>query len=353
MSNRVDALVRFSSLLLAAPAVTVLGAGAAQAQAGPKLVVAEPLKDMGVQPKGAKIEWSFAVRNGGDADLVIASAEPNCGCTVAAFDKVIGPGKTGKVTLRLDTSAFAGPISKYVTLRTNDPSAPAARVTVSAIVKPYVDAYPAGFVRFNTLQRDTDKQAVTLYSEDAEPFEILSVTSPVPWIRVEKRKLAAGEAVAGVGRAGQAQYRIEVTVGGPGAKVGPIAEKIRIATNSKHQPEYLLSVSGVIRPDFRVEPTAINFGEVAASDTAATRTILLRSNDLAKPDGFAVTKAVSDIAGVTAMVKPTDKSGEYQVTLQVGRTAAPGAFSGSVKVHTNDPLTPVVTVPVKGTAKGS
>lgn len=340
MSKRFHLALIASSILIA-PA-------AAQAQ---RLAVAEPVRDMGIQPKGATIEVRFAVKNTGNADLIITAATPSCGCTVAEFDKIIAPGKTGRVTVRVDTAAFAGPISKSVTLATNDPAAGDARLTVNAVIKPYVEAYPAGFVRFNMLQRDTQTQSVTLYSEDAEPFAIKSATAPVPWIKMTTRKLGASEAVAGVGRAGQAQYRVEVTIDGRAAKIGPIAEKIRIVTSSKQQPEYLLSVSGVIRPDYRVEPTAIGFGEVAAADAAAARTITLRSNDLKAPEGFAVTRAASDVAGLSASIKPTANRGEFAVTVQVGRAMPAGAFSGNVTITTNDPVKPVVTVPVKGTVR--
>jgi hypothetical protein len=50
-----------------------------------------------------------------------------------------------------------------------------------------------------------------------------------------------------LGREGQNQYRIEITVDGDQAPVGPLAEKIHVVTNSKHQPDYWLSVSGIVR----------------------------------------------------------------------------------------------------------
>ena len=63
-------------------------------------------------------------------------------------------------------SAFAGPIAKTVTLETNDPVTPTAQLTIHAIVKPYVEAFPAGFVRFNMLQGDAERRPSTLYSEE-------------------------------------------------------------------------------------------------------------------------------------------------------------------------------------------
>jgi Protein of unknown function (DUF1573) len=327
-------------------------ATAKSAEKAPRMSVVEPVKDFGTIPRGDKLDWSFLVKNTGDTDLQITAARPSCGCTVADFDKVIKPGQTGKVTAHIDTSNFAGPIAKMVTIDTNDPSTPSAQLTIHAVVKPYVEANPAGFVRFNMLQGETDVQTVTLYSEENEPFEIVRVESPQPWIKVDYKKIEdPAQILPAVGRPGQAQYRVNITAGGNDAKLGPLAEKVHIFTNSKHSPDYSLSVSGVIRPTFRVEPSGVNFGEVTPADSAATRSVVLRSNNLKSPETFIVSKVESTVPGVTADVKPTQNKGEYEVTLQVAPTAKAGDVDGKVTIYTNDKVNPVVTVPVKGTIK--
>src|SRR5206468_10530624 len=121
--------------------------------------------------------------------------------------------------------------------------------------------------------------------------------------------------------------------------------------NSKHQPEYLVSVSGVVRPPLRVEPSALNFGEVTPSDVAATRVVMLRSNNMKTPESFIVSKAESSNSAVVTSVKPSANKGEYEVTLQIAKDAKPGDLDGSVKIFTNDKVIPVVTVPLKATIK--
>ena len=352
MSKRLFSTLLVLSVALMAPFAVAQEKASTDSAKGPRLSLTEPIKDFGTVPKGQKLDWSFEVRNTGVTDLEILAAKPACGCTVADFDKVIKPGQSGKVTAHVDTTNFAGPIAKAVTLETNDASNPNAQLTITAIVKPYVDAYPAGFVRFNVLQGDVDKQSVTLYSEDEAPFEILKIESPQDWIKVDYQKVE-GEEIQKVGRAGQNQYKLNVTLGGPEVRVGPLAEKVHIVTNSKYQPDYWVSISGVVRPTIRIEPTTVNFGEVAPSDTAATRVIVLRSNDLKMPERLVIDKAESGVAGVTAAVKPTDKKGEFEVTLQVAKDAKPGVLEGSVLVHTNDAIRPVITIPVRGTVKAA
>jgi hypothetical protein len=352
MSKRLFSTLLVLSLALTAPFAVAQEKASTDAAKGPHLSLTEPIKDFGTVPKGQKLDWSFVVHNTGTTDLEILAAKPACGCTVADFDKIIKPGQTGKVTAHVDTTNFAGPIAKAVTLETNDAGTPNAQLTITAIVKPYVDAYPAGFVRFNMLQGDVDKQSLTIFSEDETPFDIIKVESPQDWIKVDYKK-AEGSDVQKIGRAGQNQYKVDITLGGPDVRVGPLAEKIHVVTNSKFQPDYWVSVSGVIRPTFRVDPTAVNFGDVAPTDTGATRVIMLRSNDLKTPERFVVSKAESGVAGVTAAIKPTDKKGEFELTLQVAKDAKPGVLDGNVLVHTNDTVKPLVTIPVKGTVKAA
>jgi hypothetical protein len=327
-------------------------ATAASEEKTPRLTIVEPVKEYGEVPKGDKLDWAFVIKNTGSSDLQIIAAKPGCGCTVADYDKVIKPGETGKVTAHVDTTNFSGPIAKTVTLETNDPSSPTSTLTIHAVVKPYVEAYPAGFVRFNQLQGDVATQSITLYSEEDDPFEIKDVQVPGDWVKVAYHKIEnETERVPNIGKPGQNQYKVDITVGGPDAKIGPMADKIRILTSSKHSPEYPISVTGVIRPTYRVEPTMLNFGEVAPTDAAATRSVLLHSNDLKTPEQFVVTKVESNVPGITTAFKPLAQKGDYEVTLQVAKDAKPGDIDGSVKIYTSDKLNPVVTVPVKGTVK--
>lgn len=328
-------------------------AAASQEEKAPRLTIVEPVKEYGTVPKGEKLDWSFEVKNTGNADLQIIAARPGCGCTVADFDKVIKPGQTGKVTAHVDTTAFAGPISKTVTLETNDPSTPTSQLTIHAVVQPFVEAYPAGYVRFNLLQGDTDSQTIMLYSDETEPFEITKIEVPGDWVKVTYDKVTnPADRVPGT-KPENNQYKLNIVAGGPDAKIGPIADKIHIVTNSKHQPDFWVSISGVVRPTFRVEPTVMNFGEVAPSDAAATRSVLLHSNDLKAPERFSVTKVESSTPSITTSYKEGVQKGDYEVTLQVAKDAKPGDIDGTVKIYTTDTITPIVTLPVKATVKAA
>jgi hypothetical protein len=121
---------------LAAVALGFAAAGPAAAVTGPALAVASPTIDVGTVHRGEKIEARFALRNDGAATLSIREARPACGCTVATFDREIAPGGAGEVHATVDTSRFSGPITKTVSVVTNDPSHPETTLTIKAVVAP-------------------------------------------------------------------------------------------------------------------------------------------------------------------------------------------------------------------------
>jgi len=171
-------------------------------------------------------------------------------------------------------------------------------------------------------------------------------------VKVRYAKIDAPSELVQAGKPGANQYKFDITLGGPAAQVGPLAEKVRIVTNSKHQADYLISVTGVVRPSISVTPSLVNFGEVAPSDPEASRLITVRSNDPKDAASFQLIKVESSLPAMfSAAMKATDKPGEYEVTLKVAKDAKAGDIDGSVRIYTSDKINPVVTLPVKGTIK--
>jgi hypothetical protein len=76
--------------------------------------------DFGIIKNGEKISIKFRCRNSGDKPLIIISARPGCGCTVADYTKgPILPGSEGLVTASFDSKRFSGEVHKYIEVSTN------------------------------------------------------------------------------------------------------------------------------------------------------------------------------------------------------------------------------------------
>lgn len=70
--------------------------------------------------EGDFAEYSFKFKNTGEGDLLIASANASCGCTVPDYPKgIIKPGEEGFVKVKFDSKGKVGVFEKTVNLTCN------------------------------------------------------------------------------------------------------------------------------------------------------------------------------------------------------------------------------------------
>ena len=332
----------FAILTLSAAAASAGLAAAQEAPAPqPKAVVVEAVKDVGLIAKGEKISHDFVIRNEGNADLEITSVKPACGCTVADYDKLIAPGASGRIHTEVETVSFAGPISKGVTVVTNDAANPRLQLTIKADVKPYIGVIP-GYARYIYVQGEEAASLVQMvWAETGEDFQVLSASSPYSYLKVAFREASEDERKPeGRGR----QWRVEMTLA-PDSPVGALKEFVVIKTNHDKQAEVQIPVTGFVRPTIAVTPPAIELGNLELKEPRRFNLALVNHGSAA----IEVTKVESDLSGVAGEVRPTEAGRRFQVQVTLPTGMPKGAFSGLVKIHTTSALKPVVEVPVRGT----
>ncbi|MGE5276738.1 MAG: DUF1573 domain-containing protein [Acidobacteriota bacterium] len=311
------------------------------AVAGPKIEVIPETKDAGTVAKGQMIESTFVVKNNGASDLIISDARPGCGCTVASFDKVIKPGAEGKVVSSVDTKNFSGPISKSILLVSNDPDRPQLNLFIKAVVKPFVDVMPTGYLRFSAVKGDSAAQDVVLVSEE-KTFKPTVAEMSQPYVKAEL--IPAGEKDKIAGRAGD-QYKLHVSVTGD-APEGLLNAPIRISTGVPQQPTLEIPVSGYIRSRVSVTPALVNFGNFTAGKDPITRNIIVTNNKPNMP--IKVTKAEVSVPGFLTDVVPTQEGVSYTVVVKASDKVKKGAIDGTVKLYTTDKERAVIELPLKG-----
>ena len=108
-----------------APGLTTASPNAAAANAKPEgpLPVAQFTKlehDFGTIAEGQVVEYTYALKNTGEAPLVIQEAKPSCGCTAPDWTKTpIPPGGTGFVKAKFDSGGKPGIQNKTITVMAN------------------------------------------------------------------------------------------------------------------------------------------------------------------------------------------------------------------------------------------
>lgn len=324
-------------LLAAAVATPVL----AETPAAPKAVIAEASKDVGTVPKGEVIKHTFLVKNAGTADLLITDVKPACGCTVSEYDRVIKPGAEGKITLSIETKAFQGSISKTALVLFNDPTTAQVTLNVQAFVKPFVETHPYGFFRIQALTGETATSDMILTSDDPA-FAPTKVEVPYKFLRATVTELAEKERLAGKGAK---QYKLALS-NASDAPEGLLTGYVKLQTGVKQQPELELSLSGYIKPTVTITPGQINFGNFDPKGEAVRRNIMVIDNVPQRPD-FSVTKAETNVPGISAAVVPVDK-GRVRVDLVVDEKIKKGVFEGELKIQTTDKAKGDVRIPIRG-----
>jgi hypothetical protein len=319
----------------------LLGATTLLAQAGPKAVPVEPIKDVGIVAKGDKVVHDFVIRNEGTAPLQITDVRASCGCTVVDFDKTIAPGQTGKVHAEIDTTTFNGPIAKGVTVFTNDPDHAQIELTLRAKIEPYIQAKP-GYARYITVQGEPKTGTIhqVIWSPDGTSFDVLKVESPYPYLTTSFREATPEERVPDVqGK----QWRIEMTLANE-APVGALADHVRITTNHPKQKLVTIPVSGFVRPVIAVTPNVAEFGKVELKEPLI-RTFNVR-NFATEP--IKITGAEGSLQGMKASIEPLQDGREYTVRVTLSPSMAKGPFNGKLLLRTDSQKKPTIEVDMHG-----
>jgi hypothetical protein len=85
-----------------------------------RIVFKEYEHHFGKVTEGEKISYIFRFDNTGTSNLVIASANTTCGCTVPNYStKPIPPGKSGNIEVVFNTSGRNGMQTKTITVKSN------------------------------------------------------------------------------------------------------------------------------------------------------------------------------------------------------------------------------------------
>ena len=91
----------------------------------PSIVFEETNFNIGKLEKGKAVDYEYVFRNDGSSDLIIRKITAACGCTATMLsDKIIPPGKTGKIKTTFNSAGQRGTQTKTITVISNDPKNP-------------------------------------------------------------------------------------------------------------------------------------------------------------------------------------------------------------------------------------
>ncbi len=230
------------ALLLVAAGFALTGWPGGAAPATPCLALPETSFDFGQVYEDKELTHTFVVRNPGRAPLKILEVDPDCACTVAAYDRRIPPGGQGHVTLGIKPYSVLHQFIKKTKVWVNDPAQPLVVFTLTGVVKPIIEIKPSHIIRFRgTLQENLQSQ-VRFISHLPTPWEIKAYRTNIPdkievTLRVEEPHRV---------------YVLEVR--NKSREVGHYAGRIDLATTSPKRPRLIVRVFADLYPPSAVTP---------------------------------------------------------------------------------------------------
>jgi Protein of unknown function (DUF1573) len=315
--------------LVAAPA-TPAGAGNSPA---PQITFATPVYNFGKLASGALVKYSFVFTNTGDALLVVSNVQPSCGCTTAEpWSKEVDPGKIGIIPIQFSSGALSGPVTKAVTVTSNDKTHPWVRLQITGTLWKAIDVSPQYAVL--NVQPESASNATTVLRIVNNLDQPLSLSQP----ECNNRAFSAELKTNQPGK----EFQLTVTAVPP---VSPTNTQglITLKTSSTNIPILNIMAVAMLQPAVVVYPPRVTLpaGPLA---TIMTTVITIRYNGT---NYLSLSNAVVNAEGVQAQINDTEPGHGFAVNL-----AFPKGFEAAsvdnlaLTVNSSHPQFPRITVPI-------
>ena len=297
----------------------------------PGIEFVTPVFDFGRVKGGSVVKTEYVFTNPGNGTLEITAVRPSCGCTTSGeYDKIVPPGKTGKIPIELNTGKYNGRVTKTVTIETNcTGERHMLTLTIQGEVWQPIDIQPASAMFGRLEQQKEVEKIITLTGNLDAPLEITDLTSSNKIFTVEKREKTPGKVYEIVVKA--------VPPFAPGSNSGRITMKTNYPENPTPEFQALALIPEVI------EVTPPNLGIPAGSRVPVKRQFYVRNND---PKPLKISDVKATQPGVRCTVTESQPGKVFQIVVDFPANFKPTVDGDRVSFKTDNSLIPVINVPI-------
>ena len=310
----------------------------------PSLFFAQRAIDLGRIVAGDKPTVVWILENRGQADLLIEKTRTSCGCTVAQLseeDKIIPPGGAVELMVEFDSTGRRGQQSKTISVYSNDPAEPIAKLELTAYVDYLYETRPSQLLNLRGVRRgSTSKRTIEFIpGPGGKSVEILDL-QVADGTRLELRH----EPFEVNGATGQ---RIILKVS-ERAALGPLRTSVRARLLIDGiEREHEIPVRGEIIGDLIWRPRELGVTKRASRRGQRLAPVSISSSeDLPFEVLDAQAGPLFDLVVEPASSGP--RNTKYTVILTIRSDAPPGPFGAMLEVTTTVLDQPVVRIPVFG-----
>ena len=322
--------------------VCLILAGAPDAFAGPpRINVIDPDFDFGRVLRGTVVEHQFVLTNDSASPAIVDEVRLSSPLTLVSAPASVAAGAQATVRVRLDTSRVLGLFEGQIVLVIADSADAAIGLTFAGTVHQTVETLPQSAFFVVTERGQSQEQTIEVVNHEPEALEITSVDYPRDRFTTRLEPIEAGR-----------RYRLTLRLDGNGA-TGRRTDPILVTTSSRSTPILKISANTFVRERVYTFPDSVDLGSVplGAVDTDPTLLDRLAQTLMVYRKGtsaFEVT-LTSDLDALEVRAQRGPLGDRWQATITVKRALLkPGLLKGTIRIETNDPEFPVLSVPVSG-----
>jgi hypothetical protein len=315
----------------------------AASDAKPKIEMETLTHDFGKIDKTQKVDAIFKFKNTGNAVLEIIDIKTSCGCTSAKPAKRnYDPGESGEVTVSFNPQNFYGPVTKRVSIISNDPENDRIQCTINADIVVDVNAKPRVLFFQNMKRGEVDTREILLSTERLASLEIsdLQVNGDFAKVAME--------------RVDDKNVKILVTV--DGAKLDKAKKRdfctVTYKTNSETDKDMKTQVHVSVQDPVEVRPPSIYF---FGSKNGVEREVkAMVSTTVDKKVAISDIKITMTPESLTDQFKAEyiqeDEQGKGYIKIKFTPNSEEKVnFKGDLTFKTDVAEQPEVSIPLKGT----
>lgn len=292
---------------------------------------------------GSEIATTFTFSNTGNAFLEIKKLDADCGCVATNTSaNRIPPGGSGSIRVEVDRES--GYFLENVHVYTNDPAQPIARLKVRGKILPSL-AYP-NKINLGQLERGQRvSKTITITNNTETAVEIIeytvsdkSITVAMPEKRISAGSRVVLDVVLPVNAVGFYDEALVLSVQTPEGFPGSDGGRLELSVQFQGRV-----LGGIV-----VLPQNLFLGVLSELGDPLERTLQIKS-DGNQP--FVLKQVSADNFSVAASLS-TSPATAHEVVLSIAHNAmskgvASGLSEGIIRIVTDHPYTPEITIPVK------
>ena len=292
-----------------------------------------------------------SISNKGHAELVVQGMTASMAGLVLKVQEQIPAGGQSEISLELDTAALNGPVQASVVIQTNDPVSPEITIDVKGNVESQIEMTPrpAIFVTAFRWQVDEKEGSIVLTNKGKTPIKSINVKTSETNFTPKLTPVEEGQ-----------RYQISVKLNSN----APADKTVGLLTIYADEERIEIPVYTFLKEKVYLNPPSVEFGLIdlkgleanpAAVDYMKHSVFLYQHQgkdfqiQIEAPDFLLVERTPPQGAGAIIDIPRQGQTSVFELIVSpIKEKVKKGPIETSIRVTTNDPDFPVVTIPVRG-----